>query len=149
MIRRTLPDAGHPHRQNDIRPQRTVLLLDQSSSMSVDDYAPSRLHAAKTSAAEFVEKRAKVGSFDEVAIVSFSSTAQRECGLEEVRNIAAIRRAIDQIGFGDATAIGAALREAERVLLQDGQGNAITKFWHWLNDDPPPPYDPPPYPPHT
>ena len=81
-----------------------VLAIDTSLSMEADDIRPSRIDAAKTAAAQFVESlppQFNLGlvSFDGIARVRVTPTTDR----------VAVLNAIENLDLGEATAIGEAI----------------------------------------
>lgn len=109
------------------------IVLDVSISMLARDFSPNRLEAAKTIAAEFIEKRPD----DRIGLVIFSGESIARCPLttdhlllqDALKNVeAGSLENGTAIGMGLATAVSR-LRKSEAVskvviLLTDGENNA-------------------------
>lgn len=128
---------ARPQTRND--EQRTegegidiILCIDVSGSMTARDFKPNRLEAAKSVAANFVEKRVT----DRIGIVIFSGESFTQCPLTTDKSV--LLSAIQNIRNGlleDGTAIGAGLatsvdrlRKSQSpskvvLLLTDGVNN--------------------------
>ncbi len=109
-----------------------VLVLDNSGSMAATDYAPTRLDAAKQSAAVLI------GALDErdyVGVVTFEEGASSAAYLSPDRErviakVAAIEERTGRTALGDGLALGIDMADAIPnrkkvvVLLSDGVSNA-------------------------
>ncbi len=111
-----------------------VLAIDASSSMLADDFSPSRLEAAKSAAAGFVDS---LSSETNVGVVSFSGTSFIDTELTEDTKLAKERIGNIEIKTVGGTDIGGALVTSTNVLLKgenskvivlltDGQSNVGT-----------------------
>ncbi len=109
-----------------------VLCLDVSGSMTAQDLLPNRLEAAKTVAADFVNRR----TTDRIGVVIFAGESFTQCPITTDHRV--LLSAIDNIHNGlleDGTAIGSGLGTGvERlrtsmakskviILLTDGENN--------------------------
>jgi len=109
--------ATSTYRSSLMRVEDIVLLLDRSGSMSLDDYPPSRMSAAKEAALEFINSKIGVDSRDRVGVVSFGFNVSRQSKLKEVgRYRNDLERQISKIKAFGSTPIGNALKEAFKVL---------------------------------
>jgi hypothetical protein len=107
--------------------------------MAARDYPPTRLDAAKISATEYVKIRGQLSPHDRVAIVSYHGHAKRHCGLEPLNGKQqSVMTAIQNIQFGDWTAIGSGLLEAERLLFPETD-TVARRLWRWLTGEEPAP----------
>ena len=141
--KRTLPKPGKtlPAEKSSEAPQRTVIVIDCSGSAGDDDIKPNRLGAEKESAIAFVNERASISSRDEIAVVSYEAHARLECKLQTIRNMQAIKTAINRIKLGGATAMGDGLREARKALTYLPQHSPVNSILNWFNATPAPPPD--------
>jgi Ca-activated chloride channel family protein len=109
-----------------------MLVLDTSTSMRAQDFAPNRFEAARDVASEFIRSRTS----DRVGLVVFAAQAYTQAPL--TLDYPFLQRMLDEVRVGvirDGTAIGTALAmsvnrlketEAESkvvILLTDGQNN--------------------------
>ena len=86
-------------------PQRIVVLaIDTSLSMQATDVSPSRVDAAKASAAEFLKT---VPDGVAVGVVGFDSRARQL--IAPTTNLDAVQRTIERAKLGQGTAIGEAV----------------------------------------
>jgi len=113
-----------------------ALVIDSSGSMSWNDPKDDRLKAAKM----FIDI---IGAADQIAVVSFDSSAKVQKGLTRVGgNEIALKSAIDKIGSSGSTNIGDGLRKGYNeldsvaanpehkkaaILLTDGEHNTGTE----------------------
>jgi hypothetical protein len=112
--------------------QDTVLVLDCSDSMTLDDYRPNRLDAAKSSAWEYVEARKRLSPQDRVAVVSYESFAKRHCGLEPLQTcLPRVGGAIRAVSSGGSTAMGRGLLEAEHIMVPASCAYH-QRLWAWF-----------------
>lgn len=125
-----------PVKPKNETPQQTVLILDCSGSAAEEDIKPTRLDAEKASAIEFSKERALRSPRDEIAIVSYDTRATRECAMESVQRLSVITRAITGITLGAFTAMGCALKEAERAFPSYSPRGPLFAFCRWLSDAP-------------
>ncbi|MBI3588346.1 VWA domain-containing protein [Candidatus Micrarchaeota archaeon] len=108
-----------------------VIAVDTSYSMLANDYAPSRIAAARKAALEFVNSVPQQGK---VGLVSFSGTPVIEA--KPTQDLSLVRRAIMNLNVSDAsgTAIGESIvtsvnlitgldRGKAVILITDGQNN--------------------------
>ncbi|MCH7592220.1 MAG: VWA domain-containing protein [Planctomycetes bacterium] len=104
------------------QPERLVVAIDVSPSMEDTDWPPSRLAAAIAAVIALIQRKCRIAPADEVAIVTYGSTASVLCPLLTVG-----QRAENMIGLLDSiethggTNITAALTEAGRVLSYAGR----------------------------
>jgi len=108
-----------------------VIAIDNSNSMIVDDFIPSRLQAAKTAAIDFLDE---ISPDNKVGIVTFSSAAYSQSELTEDRfKTSQVIRSIELSSTG-GTDIGEALVTSTNlligtlnpkaiILITDGQSN--------------------------
>lgn len=109
-----------------------MLVLDTSTSMRAEDFAPNRFEAARDVASEFIDDRVS----DRVGLVVFAAKAYTQTPL--TLDYSFLQQMLDEVQVGvieDGTAIGTALAmatnrlkdtEAESkviILLTDGQNN--------------------------
>jgi Ca-activated chloride channel homolog len=109
-----------------------VLTVDVSETMAAEDFTPNRLTIAKSTMAEFIEKRTS----DRIGVVVFAEEAYTQCPLTLDHSI--VTGFIDKIDFGIAgsgTAIGTAIATSLNrlkaskspsriiILLTDGENN--------------------------
>lgn len=111
-----------------------MLTIDTSGSMAALDFKPDRMGAAKSTASEFVGKRAT----DRIGVVVFAGSAMLQCPLtldyfavKEYIDLISIDMLADQLGtaIGDAIAVSAKhLKDSIAkskiiILLTDGENN--------------------------
>ncbi len=114
-----------------------ILTVDVSGSMAALDFKPDRMQAAKTTAADFVDKRAT----DRIGVVVFAGSAMLQCPLtldyfavKEYINLISIDMLAQQNGtaIGDAIAVSAMhlkdslAKSKVMILLTDGENNSGT-----------------------
>jgi Ca-activated chloride channel family protein len=108
-----------------------VLAIDTSSSMLADDFMPSRLESAKSSALKFLEK---IPSNTKVALVSFSGVSFIENDLttdklllsSKIKNLGVSSVGGTDIGSAIITSTNLLLKENSSktiILITDGQSN--------------------------
>jgi len=99
-----------------------VLAMDNSNSMIVEDFKPSRFEAAKITAKDFV---GKLGPDNYVGILSFSSVSMIETGL--INDIINLKFIIDNIELSEVggTDMGQALVNSANLLTDSKKGKAI------------------------
>jgi Ca-activated chloride channel family protein len=93
-----------------------VLAVDQSGSMQARDVAPSRLHAARRAARDFLDdvpRNLRVGTvlFNHAVRAAEAPTTDRE----------EVRAAVDSLSSSGGTATGEALASSLRLLGSDGE----------------------------
>lgn len=127
----TLADPHLPLKQTK-KGVNVVLVIDVSGSMGLEDYNPSRLEAAKSSAAVFIKS---LQSKDKSGIVVFSDgattaahlTTSTKRTLSKLKNIA-LRQGKTAIGDGLAAAVDmiTSIPNTKKliILLSDGANNA-------------------------
>jgi len=98
--------VARPHATVSVRREEATVLLvmDVSRSMGATDVKPTRLRAAKTAAAEFVDK---MPDKFRVGVVSFATRAQVAVPPTEDR--ALVHAALESLRTGEGTAIGDAV----------------------------------------
>jgi Ca-activated chloride channel homolog len=115
----------------------TVLVLDISTSMGRDDYAPCRLAAAQDAADDLLNNRIASGVESRVAIAAFNDVGLPICPLTVLTQVMKLKKAIRELTPKGDTNIGAGLAVAEHyfnmyrgpsvkrevVLLTDGRNN--------------------------
>lgn len=100
---------------------RTILVVDNSGSMSASDMSPNRLTEAKRRAAELV---GQLRAGDEMAVVVAGAPARVVCGLTE--HPGSLSQSIESIRETDGpTAIAVAVETAERLLAGHSRGNVV------------------------
>lgn len=99
-----------------------VVAIDNSGSMSADDFEPDRLEAAKEAAIVFVEN---LESRSEIGIVSFAGVGFVELPL--IQNRLRIKKAIEGIEINElhGTAIAGALKTAADLLVTSDKARVI------------------------
>ena len=99
-----------------------VLAMDNSNSMIVEDFKPSRFDAAKNTAKDFVSK---LGPDNYVGILSFSSISMIETQLSN--DLIRLKSVIDNIELSEVggTDIGQALVNSANLLADSKRGKAI------------------------
>lgn len=111
-----------------------MLTIDTSGSMAALDFKPDRMTAAKSTASDFVDKRAT----DRIGVVVFAGSAMLQCPLtldyfavKEYIDLINIDMLSDQLGtaIGDAIAVSAKhlkdsiAKSKTIILLTDGENN--------------------------
>ena len=99
-----------------------VLAMDNSNSMIVEDFMPTRFDAAKMTAKSFVDK---IGPDNYVGIISFSSVSKMETPLSN--DYFHVKSVIDRIKLSEVggTDMGNALINSANLLLNSEKGKAI------------------------
>jgi len=99
-----------------------VLAMDNSNSMIVEDFKPSRFVVAKETAKDFADK---LGPDNYVAVISFSSISQVETILSN--DHLHVKQVINDIQLSDVggTDLGQAIVNGANLLLQSDKGKAI------------------------
>ena len=99
-----------------------VLAMDNSNSMIVEDFKPSRFVVAKETAKDFADK---LGPDNYVAVISFSSISQVETILSN--DHLHVKQVINNIQLSDVggTDLGQAIVNGANLLLQSDKGKAI------------------------
>ena len=121
-----------------------ILILDRSGSMSESDYPPSRLDGAKMASKAFVKNVKKNNPENQIAVISFSSTARIECmPLSTKEEFPRIISAIEGISTDGFTAIGLALKKAESIITKypSSYSPRIVLLTDGLNNEAPDPID--------
>jgi len=109
-----------------------ILVLDISGSMQANDYQPSRIEAAKTSAEQLVSS---LDPKDSVGVITFQSGATTAAYLSQDKDrvkekIAAIEPGSGETAIGDGLALGVDMaqsvpnKKSVIILLSDGVNNA-------------------------
>jgi len=99
-----------------------VIAMDNSNSMIVDDFTPSRLQAAKTAAINFLDQ---ISPDNKVGIVAFSSTAYSQSELTDDKfKVGQVIRNIELSSTG-GTDIGEALVTGANLLMGSENAKAI------------------------
>ena len=99
-----------------------VIVIDNSNSMIVDDFTPSRLQAAKTAAINFLDQ---IRPDNKVGIVAFSSTAYSQSELTDDKfKVGQVIRNIELSSTG-GTDIGEALVTGANLLMGSENAKAI------------------------
>lgn len=94
----------------------TVVVIDRSGSMELEDYEPSRLQGGKQAAGEYVNRRLVVCCQDRVAVVSFGHTAKIELGLTDITDRETITEAINNIQIKGGTDIAKGIKAATAIF---------------------------------
>lgn len=96
-----------------------VLVLDRSGSME-DDYG-----TLQTAAKDFITTLASKSPASQVAVVTFSTNAQTNCGLTTLdeEGITTLKDSIDNTSANGGTNQGAAMQQARTILDGDKSGN--------------------------
>ena len=96
--------------------------MDNSNSMIVEDFMPTRFDAAKMTAKSFVDK---IGPDNYVGIISFSSVSKMETPLSN--DYFHVKSVIDRIKLSEVggTDMGNALINSANLLLNSEKGKAI------------------------
>ena len=99
-----------------------VLAMDNSNSMIVEDFKPSRFDAAKTAAKEFVDK---LGPDNYIGVISFSSVSQIQTQLSD--DHLHVKSVINNLGLSDVggTDVGQAIVNSANLLLNSDKGKTI------------------------
>ena len=134
------------HLEDDTTPEDVVVVLDTSPSMTIDDYQPSRLDAAKEAGLALLDVKRGRYPTDRVAIVGFSRNARVIHSLVNVREeIVSLKKALREVKTHASTNITAGLRKATTLLsgIQSTEPDAGTGILgmisSWLFDDSPSP----------
>lgn len=117
-----------------------ILAMDISGSMAADDILPSRMHAARAAASEFVNA---VPATISVALVAFNDTAALV--QPPTTNHQEVLKAIERLNPTTGTAIGSGLVISLRAIYEVDSSGVWTASGGILNQDEPPAYlhDPP------
>lgn len=118
--------------------ERTLYLIDNSSSMAESDYKPTRLEAAKNAVLKAVELKRHIQPDDCVAVVTYSDIVRQVIPFKGVHDLTIFQKAFATIAPDGTTNIKAGLDAAEAVfakksdnsmdriiLLSDGMHNAL------------------------
>jgi len=99
-----------------------VLAMDNSNSMIVQDFKPSRFDAARTAAKDFVDK---LGPDNYISVLSFSSISKIETQLSN--DHLHVKSVVNNIGLSDVggTDVGQAIVNSANLLLNSDKGKAI------------------------
>ena len=111
------------HLDGDTGPEDVVVVLDTSSSMTFDDYPPSRADAAKEAGAALLDvKRGRYPS-DRVGIVGFGCKARVIHPLATMREgRASLKQALHNVESDGSTNITAGLKKAAALLDSSRSG---------------------------
>ena len=115
----------------------TVVIIDCSISMQIEDYLPNRLEAAKNAAIEYVNTLAAQNAHANMAVIAFNDEAKVVVPSKSINNCREIIQGIQSIRAEGSTNIGQGLKQAtivlgshlglngrsQIVLLTDGFGN--------------------------
>jgi len=104
-------------------PIDAVLVVDVSGSMTGTDVPPTRMHAARNAAKEFVSNMDMSPGRDRVALFSFSSDVYFDQGLTSDQY--QMNSSIDGLSATGGTIMRKAYFEAIRYLKENGRDNAI------------------------
>lgn len=133
--------------------ERMMLVLDNSPSMELSDWEPSRLAGAIEASEAFMAVKAKKHPNDKVGIVGFNRRARTICPPMVVsRGIEDLKDGLSRMTTRSFTNITAGLAEAGRHLVDDGKLGVVRKSAAMLgrlskrliSGKVPSPVDPPP-----
>ncbi len=112
-------------REDDVKEQKTVLLIDNSLSMLADDVRPNRLSKASFIARHFVKN--SIGH--KISVVLFSDNSKRIVPFTNDQDLldARISGISDKIALGGGSSIVKAIKETEQYLRTNGSdgGNVL------------------------
>lgn len=102
----------------------TIIIIDCSFSMQIEDYPPNRLEAAINAAIEYVNTLKGQNADAKVAVISFSDEATVIVPPTAINNSRDIIKGIQSIKIGGGTDIGNGLVETAKVLNTHSKLNA-------------------------
>ena len=135
------------------RPERLMLVLDNSPSMELSDWEPSRLAGAIEASEALMAAKAKKHPNDRVGIIGFNKKARTICPPKVVsRGIEDLQDGLRRMTTKSFTNITAGLAEAGRHLVDDDKLGIVRKSAgmlgrlskQLLSGKLPSPIDPPP-----
>ena len=94
----------------------TVIIIDCSGSMQIEDYLPNRLEAAKNAAIEYVNTVAEQNADTKVAVITFSGDSKVIVPPTAISNSWEIIQGVQSIRTEGSTNIGKGFKQAAKVL---------------------------------
>lgn len=130
-------------------PRKTGVVVDVSGSMAAGDYPPTRLDGGIHAGIAYSDARATLCPDDQIAVISFSSTAEVVLPLTPVIDRKTVVRAFGRLTADGGTDLAEGLRAAAKlfenepqstrrrhvILLTDGQGGEPLEMAAKLKDE--------------